>query len=127
MSQEHLRGLDPNGVGAIQELEGIVTERFPRTTFEVGRSADDPDIVLLWASVDVEDPDEVTELVLDRMIEMQVEESIPVYLVPIRTPERILAELRAETRPERTARRIVSALHRAEPSSSHKLEGGGPA
>lgn len=99
MSREQLEGLDPHVVDALQELEGIVTRRYPGTTFEVARAADEPESILLWATVDVDDPDEVIDLVLDRMLEMQIDDGLPVHLVPIRTSERILAELRAESRP----------------------------
>ena len=36
------------------------------------------------------------DLVLDRLLEVEVEERIPVYLVPLRTPERILASKESE-------------------------------
>jgi hypothetical protein len=50
--------------------------------------------VHLLARVDVDDTEDVANVVMDRMIEMQVDEGLPVYVIPLRTPER-LAALRA--------------------------------
>ncbi len=34
---------------------------------------------------------EVTEVFIDRMIDLQVEDGLPIYVVPVRTPERMVA------------------------------------
>jgi hypothetical protein len=44
-------------------------------------ATDDPDITHLWAAVDdVDDPDEVVDLVIERALDLIVEEGIPVYV-----------------------------------------------
>lgn len=88
---------------ALNELADIVRGTHPDATFEVVSAQDDPGIVHLLARVDVDDPDEVADLVMDRMLEMQVEEGLPVYLIPLRTPERIAA-LREAQRQHSSAR-----------------------
>ena len=118
MSKEHAEGLDPRTQGALDELRQVIGERFPSAQFEVAFGHDEPKNVHLMTTVDLDDPDEVLDLVIDRLVELQVEERIPVYVIPLSTPERRLAALRAEQRPERTVRRIISALHRAQASSA---------
>jgi hypothetical protein len=51
--------------------------------------------VHLTTIVDLDDPDEVLDLVINRMMELQVEDKLPVYVIPVRTPERVAALRRA--------------------------------
>jgi hypothetical protein len=48
----------------------------------------------LVTTVDIADTDEVIALVGDRLIELQVDEGLPVYVTPLRPIERVIAELR---------------------------------
>ena len=43
------------------------------------------------AIVDVEDTDEVVDVFIDRMLEMQIDEDLPVYVIPVRPLSRIMA------------------------------------
>lgn len=79
---------DPNMQAAIAELQELIRAHYPSTTFEVGE-AEDPDGVYMRAVVDVDDTDEVTEVFIDRLVDLQVVEGLPLYLVTVRTPERI--------------------------------------
>jgi len=76
---------------AIKELEGAIGHRYPTATFEVSRGEDDPEAVHLTTTVDLDDPDEVLDLVIARVMELQVEEKLPLYVIPVRTPERVVA------------------------------------
>jgi hypothetical protein len=78
---------------AISELKGLISSRYPMATFAVSLG-DDPEGVYLTATVDVEDTDAVMDVVIDRLLELQVDEGLPVYVVPIRPLERVLAEMR---------------------------------
>ncbi len=98
MSAERSEALEPRMLGALEELRNLIAQRYPNASFEVTRDADEPENVDLIATVDLDDPDEVLDLVIDRLVELQVEERIPVHVIPIRTPERVLAELRAQPR-----------------------------
>src|SRR5688572_29795386 len=89
---------DPRINQALRELADIVRSAHPEATFEVMSAQDDPDLIHLVARVDVDDPDAVADLVMDRMLEMQVEEELPIYLIPLRTPERIAALREAQER-----------------------------
>ncbi len=48
------------------------------------------------ATVDSEDPDDVFSAVVDRLVDIQVEEGLPVYVVPSRPRERVIAEMRRQ-------------------------------
>ena len=110
MKERHLRALDPKILAAIDELESIVRNRYPDTQFAVATAPDEPESILVWATVDVDDPDEVVDLVLDRMLELQIDEGIPVHLVPVRTPERVLASRGSEASRRSGITRLVPRL-----------------
>ena len=82
---------------ALAELRETIVRSFPSATFSI-RTGDDPEGVYLIPTVDVADTDPVFDLIANRLLELQVEEDIPVYVFPVRTPERIRAELEAERR-----------------------------
>jgi hypothetical protein len=44
--------------------------------------------------VDIVDTDEVTALVGDRLVELQVDEGLQLYVTPLRPVERVVAQLR---------------------------------
>jgi prevent-host-death family protein len=91
---------------AIAELQQAISGRYPAAQFEVSHAADDPDIIHLITLVDVDDPDEVGDLVIDRVTELVAEERIPIHVIPVRTPERIRASLQEERTRRRPARSI---------------------
>lgn len=89
--------------GAIAELQYTIASQYPDATFELARAPDDPQSIHLIATVDVDDPDEVGDLVIDRVVEMQAEEGIPIHVIPMRPLERVRASLQAQ-QASRTAR-----------------------
>jgi hypothetical protein len=103
MNQERRETLDPRIRSALTELEDAITQHYPTARFEVSRGHDEPENIHLTAIVDVEDTDQVLELVIDRVVDLQVEEGLPIHVIPIRTPEQVLAALERE-RPKRHAR-----------------------
>ena len=106
MSREQSRLFDQRTQGAIEEWQQTISERYPVAQFEVSRAADDPNIVHLITTVDVDDPDEVGDLVIDRVTELVAEERIPIHVIPVRTPERIRATLQERRSRQRPARSI---------------------
>lgn len=75
---------------AIVELQELIRSHYSTTAFTVGE-AEDPDGIYMRAIVDVDDPEEVTQVFIDRMIDLQVEDGLPIYVVPVCTRERIVA------------------------------------
>ncbi|MGD9891180.1 MAG: hypothetical protein AB7R89_20115 [Dehalococcoidia bacterium] len=80
---------DPRIVAAVDELTQLISGGFPDAQIEVSEG-DDPDGVYLTVTVDIDDPDEVTELVVDRTMALQIEEELPVYVIPIRPISRVM-------------------------------------
>jgi hypothetical protein len=91
--------LDPRRRQAIGELSALILEHYPTATFSVEPSADDPAVTHLVATVDVDDPDAVVDLVIERVLALTIDEGVPVYVIPIRTPERIAKLRRAQPPP----------------------------
>ena len=91
MSAQSLVTEDPRIDAALDELRALVRQRYPDATFAVTPSPDDPSIVHLVTEVDLDDTEELVDLVIDRMIELQVDEGLPIFVIPQRTPERIAA------------------------------------
>lgn len=70
---------DPQIQRAVQELKEIVLAQYPDARFEVAFD-DEPFGVYITAIVDVEDTEDVSNLYLHRLIEMQVEEDLPIHI-----------------------------------------------
>lgn len=92
MSAERITAGNPRIRNAITELEGLITARYPEATFEVSEG-EDPEGVYLTAIVDTDDLTSVLEVVGSRMVDMQAEDGLPLYVVPTRPLTRVLDEL----------------------------------
>jgi hypothetical protein len=90
--------INPKLQAALDELQGLILARYPEATFSVSPAEDDPRITHLVTTVDIEDTDEVVDLVIERMLQLQVEEGLPIYVVPVRPFKRILARRAALAR-----------------------------
>ena len=86
MSHEGLHASDPRIGRALNELADLVRGEYPEATFTVVPAEDDAAIIHLVARVDVEDPEDVANLIMDRMLEMQIEEELPIYFIPLEPP-----------------------------------------
>jgi hypothetical protein len=91
MAPEREASLDGHMQRAVAELRGLVQRHYPTATFRVGRGSDDPEAIHLWAIVDVDDPDEVVDLVLERMMALQIEDGLPIFVIPVRPRGRVEA------------------------------------
>ncbi|MGI8968819.1 MAG: hypothetical protein ACR2GA_06920 [Chloroflexota bacterium] len=95
---EYQRSLDPSRQQAVEELTKLVGAHFSLRDVAVVPGEDNPDATHVIATVDIDDPDEVADLVMERMLEIQLDEGIPVYVIPIRTPERVTKLLQQQHR-----------------------------
>lgn len=100
--------LSPKMQRAIEELERKIKTRYPEATFQVKRNPENPRVIHLMPTVDLIDQDEVLDLVIDRLVDLQVKEHLPLFVVPLRTPERE-AEVREDLRREREQRAEAAA------------------
>jgi len=64
---------------AVRELKTLITARFPPAAFVVEEGCD-PEGIYLVTTVDIADTDEVLAVVGDRLVELQVDEGLPVYV-----------------------------------------------
>lgn len=84
----------PGVRAALTELEDSIRHRYPSATFSISQGfGDDPEGIYLFATVDLEDLTAVVDIYSDRLVDMQVEEGLPVHVIPVRPPERIAAML----------------------------------
>jgi hypothetical protein len=67
----------------IEEYKQLILARFPDAEFEVTKG-DDPPGIHVWATVDAEDLFEVSEYVAPYVVDVQVDEGLPIYLIPTR-------------------------------------------
>ena len=81
-----MRVENPRLRAAVSELQHMITKQYPEASFDVVQG-DDPEGTYIWTAVDRDDPDSVLDVVIDRMLELQVEEQVPVHVIPIRTLE----------------------------------------
>ena len=100
MSSEQVNASDPRILMALTELQELIRGRYPNATFQVA-PGEDPEGVYLDATVDVVDTDEVMDVVVDRLLAMQVEEGLPVYVIALRPVERVLEAMRSAKLPRR--------------------------
>jgi hypothetical protein len=97
MKHQHVDPDDPRIVAAVQELQALIQHHYPSASFAV-TEGEDPEGIYLTATVDIDDTEEVVDLIIDRMLEMQIEEGLPVYVIPVRPIERVIAEQRERQR-----------------------------
>ncbi|MHB8619033.1 MAG: hypothetical protein ACYDAG_05565 [Chloroflexota bacterium] len=97
MSQERYSETDPRIQSALGELQGMIIKRWPSAGFHVSEG-DDPPGVYLDATVDIDDPDEVMDLVVERLLDFQVHEGLPVHVVPLQPVERALSATSSRSR-----------------------------
>ena len=83
---------DPKIEHAIEELKALIRARYPDADFEVSRG-EDPEGVYLAATVDVEDVDDVMAIYTERLIELQVADRLPLYVLSLQPFERVVAAL----------------------------------
>ena len=100
MSSERGRQADARVQQAIDELQQLIQGRYPAAIFSLYRG-EDPEGTYLKATVDVDDTDEVVDLFIDRLIDLQVEERLPIYVVTTRPVERVLEQMRVSKLPRR--------------------------
>jgi hypothetical protein len=98
MSQERSIPLTPAMEKVVNQLKGMISERFPQASFVVEEGFD-PKGIYLVTTVDIADTDEVIEVIGDRLVELQVDEGLPIYVTPLRPIQRVVAQLREREQP----------------------------
>ncbi len=100
LKHEYVAVHDPKVQAALTELRSIISSRFPTAGFEEFQGlGDDEHGTYLEATVDVDDPDVVTDMVIDRLLDLEIDQGLPIYVLAVRTPERVTRELASRPRP----------------------------
>jgi hypothetical protein len=103
MTSEPRLTLDDAAIqGAVAELERLILARYPEASFSVA-VGEDPEGIHLTATVDTDDLTGVLEAVDEHLLELHLERGLPLYVVPVRPPERALRELRQRLGPSPAA------------------------
>lgn len=89
----------PEMLAAIDEIKDLILQHFPDATFDNG-PGEDPVGMYLIATVDLEDLGPVEDVFLDRLVDLQIDERIPLYVITSRPLARTI-EMLARAR-ERT-------------------------
>jgi hypothetical protein len=79
--------MTPKMEAAIEEMKDLIASGFPGATFEVGYG-EEPVGVYLRATVDREDMGEVVDHFIDRLVDLQIDEGLRLYVVPVRPAAR---------------------------------------
>lgn len=87
MSKARFVTKGPRVAAAVKELQDLILSKYPGTEFCV-RRGEDPTGTYLVATVDLDEPDEVMNVVVDRVLDLLVDEGIFIVVVPVRTSER---------------------------------------
>src|SRR5947209_16488883 len=95
MKSEREPRLRPRMQAAVDELKGLLRELYPDATFQVLRSPEDSRSVFLWTTVDVPDTTEVVDAVLDRVLQFQIEQHLPIHVIPVQPTRRARRELQS--------------------------------
>lgn len=97
MSAEHVALDTPRMQAAITELQGLIRQHYPNTTFEVVHG-DDPIGIYVVATVDVEDTEAVVDVYIDHLLKLQIDAGLAIYVVPVRPLARVLASADPDAR-----------------------------
>lgn len=70
---------------AVCELKALILEQYPTAKFHV-YWGDDPSGLHIQPAVDIDDFDLVLNAVIERLLELQVEDGLPIWVLPTRYP-----------------------------------------
>jgi hypothetical protein len=80
---------------AIAEIQQLISSHYPTATYTI-YEWDDPEGIFMDAVVDTEDLEAVLDLFRDRLLDWQIEDLLPLFVIPERTPEKQAALLARE-------------------------------
>ena len=110
MSPEREPRLSPRMQRAVEELKGLVQHHYPEATFHVTRDPEERRSIDILTTVDVDDRQVVTDIVRERVLELQLHEHLPVHVIPLHTPERARALLEQQRHEQPSATDIPPDL-----------------
>ncbi len=94
MTVAHEPRLSPRMQRAVDELMNLIQGRYPGATFRLTYSPESRRVIHLVTTVDVPDTDAVMDVVVDRVMELLIEEKLPIHVIPVRPHERVMEMMR---------------------------------
>jgi len=88
MPAEYHDALTPRLQHAVNELQHLIRRVDSMATFQVV-PGDDPTGTYVIATVDIEDTERVMDAYMERLLALQIDEGLPLYVVPLRSPTRV--------------------------------------
>lgn len=88
MMVSQLRKITRRERDAVEDFKRRLRDHYPDATFEV-KVGGEPDGVYLMATIDHESTFDVLDHINDRLLEVQVDEGLPVYVIPLRPDQSI--------------------------------------
>ncbi len=95
---------------AAEELKAKIRAKYPDAQFDFTRAPDDPHLWLLWTFADVDDPEEVSALVVDRAVDMVAEDHIPIQVVSMGRSNQVFGDGSEQERKAGQRRTRATAL-----------------
>src|SRR5690348_2409219 len=89
MRKEEKTQADPAIQNAITKLQAVIQHHYPQASFTLVQG-DDPEGIYLRVFVAVADVDEVIDVFIDQLFYFQIEEQLPLYVVPVRPLNKVL-------------------------------------
>jgi len=80
--------VDDEAMTYVEELKRLILSRHPEATFELRPGGDNPTAIFLDTYVDLDDPFKVLDEISDRVVDIQVDQGIPLHVLPLRTAAR---------------------------------------
>ena len=80
--------LEPKMQSAVDELQALIRQHHPEAQFRVSRDPDGSEAVHLNAVLDVDDTDLAADDFIERMMQIQIDDGLPLFVIPVRTPAR---------------------------------------
>ena len=91
MTDHYFLMQDERMTAAIAEMQQLISTAFPNASYTTTHQ-DDPEGIQLIVMVDIEDTDRVVDCFIDRLLTLQVDESIPLYVIPVRSTNRVASQ-----------------------------------
>jgi hypothetical protein len=95
---------------AAERLQELIRARFPTASFSVARG-EDPEGTYVYVVVDTDDLTTVLETVADQLFTFQVEQDLPIYVVPQRPLHRTVQGIAAQRVADRRPRLSLAEVH----------------
>jgi len=93
MNRGRMSEYQPQVQDALTELQELIQTQWSAAHFEVFHG-EDPEGVYLRTTIDVEDAGVVNDAVRDRLLELQIDDGLSIYVIAVRPVERVIQQER---------------------------------